>query len=171
MKKNSTLKHVWIMTAVYWVVGILSIFWGKLDHTFASQLKEINNIYVLVLIIILSLPLLLSLLLSVKVKMPRLICNQLVAVIYLLVVIATGVAYNLQNIIGYFFPIILFIIMALVAVFYALVRTFSSRKSGKYFFIDGKDKKECHDFWDAYKKYYVMGLTYGIIDGLITVIS
>lgn len=38
-------------------------------------------------------------------------------------------------------------------------------------FIDGKDKKECHDFWDAYKKYYVMGLTYGIIDGLITVIS
>ncbi|MBI1700143.1 hypothetical protein HYQ59_1491 [Lactobacillus crispatus] len=101
MKKNSTLKHVWIMTAVYWVVGILSIFWGKLDHTFASQLKEINNIYVLVLIIILSLPLLLSLLLSVKVKMPRLICNPLVAVIYLLVVIAAGVAYNLQNIIGY----------------------------------------------------------------------
>lgn len=135
MKKNSTLKHVWIMTAVYWVVGILSIFWGKLDHTFASQLKEINNIYVLVLIIILSLPLLLSLLLSVKVKMPRLICNPL------------------------------------VAVFYALVKTFSSRKSGKYFFIDGKDKKKCHDFWDAYKKYYVMGLTYGIIDGLITVIS
>ena len=41
----------------------------------------------------------------------------------------------------------------------------------KNFFIDGKDKKECHDFWDAYKKYYVMGLTYGIIDGLITVIS
>lgn len=36
MKKNSTLKHVWIMTAVYWVVGILSIFWGKLDHTFET---------------------------------------------------------------------------------------------------------------------------------------
>lgn len=169
-KKNETLRITWTMTAVYWVVGLLCMFWGKLDHIFAYQLKEINNVYALALLIILILPLLFSILLSLKVKPPRLICNPLVATIYLLVVIAAGMAYNLQDIIGYFFPIILFVLMAIIAVFYALIKTVRNKKNDKYYFIDDKDKKECSSFWDACKQYYVMGLTYGIIDGLLTTV-
>ena len=101
-KKNETLKITWIMTAVYWVVGLLCMFWGKINHAFANQVKDINNVYALTLLIILILPLLFSILLSMKVKPPRLICNPLVAVIYLLIVIAAGMAYNFQNIIGHF---------------------------------------------------------------------
>ena len=44
-KKNETLKITWIMTAVYWVVGLLCMFWGKIDHAFANQVKDINNVY------------------------------------------------------------------------------------------------------------------------------
>lgn len=57
-KKNETLKITWIMTAVYWVVGLLCMFWGKLDHVFSGQLKDINNVYALTLLIVLILPLL-----------------------------------------------------------------------------------------------------------------
>lgn len=170
MKKKKTLRNTWIMTAVYWVVGLLCMFWGKLDHIFAYQLKEVNNVYALALLIILLLPLLFSILLSLKVKPPRLICNPLVTAIYLLVVIAAGMAYNLQDIIGYFFPIILFVLMTIIAVFYALAKTVRNKRNGKYYFIDDKDKKECSSFWDAYRRYYVMGLTYGIIDGLLTTV-
>nr|WP_236629350.1 MULTISPECIES: hypothetical protein [Lactobacillus] len=162
-KKNDTVKITWIMTAVYWVVGLLCMFWGKLE-----QGKGTNNVYALSLLIILVLPLLFSILLSLKVKPPRLICNPLVTVIYLLVVIAAGMAYRFQNIIGYFFPLILFVLMAVLAVFYALVKTVRNKKKGKYYFIDDKDQKECQSFWDAYKQYYVTGLAYGIIDGLLT---
>lgn len=158
------------MTAVYWVVGLLCMFWGKLQHDLVFQLKEINNVYALTLLIVLILPLLFSILLSMKVKPPRLICNPLVTVIYLLVVIAAGMAYNFQNIIGYFFPIILFVLIAILAIFYALFKTVRNKKNGKYYFIDGKDKEECSSFWDAYKQYYAMGLTSGIIEGLLTVV-
>lgn len=48
-KKNETLKITWIMTAVYWVVGLLCMFWGKIDHAFANQVKDINNVYALTL--------------------------------------------------------------------------------------------------------------------------
>lgn len=170
MKNKETTKTVWIMTAIYWVVGLVSLFWGKLEHNVVFKLKAINNVYALTLLIILILPLLFSILLSLKVKPSRLICNPLVTVIYLLVVIAAGMAYNFQNIIGYFFPILLFILMAILAIFYALVKTFRNRKDGKYYFIDDEDKEECKSFWDAYKQYYVMGLTYGIIDGLLSAI-
>ena len=169
-KKNETLRITWIMTAVYWVVGLLCMFWGKIDHAFANQVKDINNVYALTLLIILILPLLFSILLSIKVKTPRLICNPLVAVIYLLIVIAAGMAYNFQNIIGYFFPIILLVLMAFLAIFYALLKTIRNKKNGKYYFVDGKDKEECNSFWDAYKQYYAMGLTSGIIEGLLTVV-
>ena len=53
-KKNETLKITWIMTAVYWVVGLLCMFWGKIDHAFANQVKDINNVYALTLLIISS---------------------------------------------------------------------------------------------------------------------
>ncbi|GFO99822.1 hypothetical protein LHEH8_15780 [Lactobacillus helveticus] len=59
-KKNETLKITWIMTAVYWVVGLLCMFWGKLNHVFSGQLKDINNGYALTLLIVLILPLLFS---------------------------------------------------------------------------------------------------------------
>ncbi|ADX69614.1 hypothetical protein [Lactobacillus helveticus] len=169
-KKNETLKITWIMTAVYWVVGLLCMFWSKLDHVFSGQLKDINNVYALTLLIVLILPLLFSILLSMRVKPPRLICNPLVTVIYLLVVIAAGMAYNFQNIIGYFFPIILFVLMAFLAIFYASFKTFRNKKNGKYYFIDGKDREECRNFWDAYKQYYAMGLTSGIIEGLLSAV-
>ena len=78
--------------------------------------------------------------------------------------------YNFQNIIGYFFPIILFVLMAFLAIFYALLKTIRNKKNSKYYFVDGKDKEECNSFWDAYKQYYAMGLTSGIIEGLLTVV-
>lgn len=170
MKKQETRKTVWIMTAVYWVVGILSFFRGKLEHGLSFYAQQINGVYGITLLIILVLPLLLAILLSLKVKPPRLICNPLVATIYLLIVIAAGMAYNFQNIIGYFFPLILFVLIAILAVFYALIKTVRNKKNGKYYFIDDEDKEECKSFWDAYKQYYVMGLTYGIIDGLFSAI-
>ena len=170
MKKQETRKTVWIMTAVYWVVGILSFFRGKLEHSLSFYAKQINGVYGITLLIILVLPLLLAILLSLKVKPPRLICNPLVATVYLLIVIAAGMAYNFQNIIGYFFPLILFVLIAILAVFYALIKTVRNKKNGKYYFIDDEDKEECKSFWDAYKQYYVMGLTYGIIDGLFSAI-
>ena len=113
MKNKETTKTVWIMTAIYWVIGLLSMFRGKLEHDVVFELKEVNNVYALTLLIILILPLLFSILLSLKVKPPRLICNPLVTVIYLLVVIAAGMAYNFQNIIGYLFPLILFVLIAI----------------------------------------------------------
>ena len=44
------------------------------------------------------------------------------------------------------------------------------RKKGKYYFIDGKDREECRNFWDAYKQYYALGLTSGIIERLLSVV-
>src|SRR5699024_11349807 len=124
----------------YWVVGLLCMFWGKIDHAFANQVKDINNVYALTLLIILILPLLFSILLSMKVKPPRLICNPMVAVIYLLIVIAAGMAYNFQNIIGYFCRIILFVLMAFLAMFYGLLKTISHKEKGKYYFVYANDK-------------------------------
>lgn len=171
MKKTDTLKTVWFMTAVYWIVGLLTMFWGKLDHILFYDLKETNNVYTLVLLSILLLPLFFSILVSLKVKLALIICRPLVAVIYLLVVIAAGMAYRLQDIIGYFFPIIIFVLMAILAIFYALVKTIRNKKNDKYYFIDDQDKIECNSFWDAYRQYYVMGLTEGIIESLLTMIS
>lgn len=170
-KKNETLGITWIMTAVYWVVGLLCMFWGKLDHILVYDLKDTNNGYVLALLIILLLPLFFSILVSLKVKLALIICRPLAAVIYLLVVIAAGMAYRLQDIIGYFFPIIVFVLMAILAIFYALVKTIRNKKNDKYYFIDDQNKIECNSFWEAYRQYYVMGLTEGIIESLLTMIS
>lgn len=79
-------------------------------------------------------------------------------------------AYNFKNIIGYFFPIILFVLMAFLAIFYASFKTFRNKKNGKYYFIDGKDREECRNFWDAYKQYYALRLTSGIIEGLLSAV-
>lgn len=170
-RKNQTLKITWIMTAVYWVVGILILFWGKIDHFIVYQLKEVNSFYTLVMLIILILPLLFSILLSMKVRPPRLICNPIFCLTYLLILIAAGIAYNLQSIIGYFFPFIFFIFMAILAIFYAVIKTFRNKKSSRYYYFNGKDQVECISFWDVFKKYYVKGLTYGIVEGLLTVIN
>lgn len=167
--KNKKRRNVWIMTAIYWVVGFLTLINGQLDHLFAYHLKNIASIYTIGLFIILLLPLFLSLSLFI-IKPPRLICNPLVAFTYLLIVISAGLAYDLQNIIGYIFLVIIFIVIAGGTMFYAIFKTFKHKKDDSYYFINGKDEKKCSSFWDAFKIYYCYGLTNGFFEILLAII-
>lgn len=169
MKNNQERKHLWLMTGIYWIVGIMGLFWGRLDQLFAYQIKNINSIYTFVLLIILLIPLLISLS-SFIFKPPHFICNPLMALLYLLIVISAGLAYNLQDVLGYIFLLIIFIIVAIGTVFYALFKTFMHKRNNKYYFVDSENKEECSNFWDTFKKYYLYGITRGILESILTVI-
>ncbi|MGQ5709900.1 hypothetical protein [Lactobacillus sp. PSON] len=162
MKQNENIKESWFFTCLYWIIGIVCFFWGGVKH--------INSYYGICLIITLILPVVYSLIVTLKIKVPHWVNKVPIAGIYLLIVIAVSLAYKLQDVIGYFIPIIFLIVFAILAIFYALYKTFKYRKNGRYYYVEENRKKRCDSFLEAFKEYYLEGLVSGIFEMILAAI-
>lgn len=162
MKQNENIKETWFFTGLYWIIGVVCFFWGGIKH--------IGNYFGISLIVVLFLPVIFSLLITLKIKLPDWVNKVPIAGFYLLIVIAVSLAYKLQDAIGYFIPIIFLIVFAILAVFYALYKTFKYRKNDRYYYVEGNRKKRCDNFWEAFKEYYLEGLVSGIFEMILAAI-
>lgn len=160
MKQSDQRAISWLMTGIMWLIGIVCFIWGGI--------KNISSIYGIVLMIALFCPLLISLLLTFRVKIPTI--HFFIAVLYLVFVIAASCAYKIQDYFGYILPVILLLFFTFLVLFYALFKTLRHRENGVYYFDDKDDHDKCKGFWDAFKQYYILGLTSGIIEGILTTI-
>lgn len=91
MKQKEERNMTWIITAVYWVIGLACVIWGGI--------KYINTFYGHFLIITLILPVLVALLVTFKLRL-RYLINGLVGIVYLLFVIGVGLQYKMQSTTG-----------------------------------------------------------------------
>lgn len=162
MKQKNLIMRAWVCTAVYLLIGTISIFWGGV--------KNIGNFYGISLVVALALPFFYAILTTFRIKMPVWLSSFGTIAAYMLIVITLSFTYQIQSFLGYFVLLFMVVFYAVLAVFYALLKTWRNRKNGKCYYIDGKKEKVCSSFGAAFKEYYLEGLTSGIIDGILTAI-
>lgn len=146
-----------------WFVTIMAIIVAAF-FVVCGGIKHISTIYGIVLIMMMILPLLVAILLTLKVKLPRLFCNWATIGLYFVFLIGIGMSYEEQSWIGLIFAIIILVVFMLMGMLVALIRTFRSRKNGKYYFTEEDHNKtfEYDSFGPAYRKYLSDTLIEGI---------
>lgn len=86
--KSLSIKASWILTIVYWLIGLVCLFLGGI--------KNIKNPFGIILIIVLIPPLIVSICRTLKIKLPHLLTNILTAAVYFLLVVCAAAAYKMQ---------------------------------------------------------------------------
>lgn len=148
----------WIMTGLYWIIGCLNFVLGGI--------KNYHTGYGWALLIVLLLPLLLSLALTVGMKPIRLINNVLMAIAWLVLTLAIGISYRMQDPFGWLLVIGFLLLYSIIAAILTLVSVLRHRKAGKYFVeIDGAED-QASGFSNAYWQYFVYYLLGGLIEVL-----
>lgn len=162
MKQKEERNMTWIITAVYWVIGLACVIWGGI--------KYINTFYGHFLIITLILPVLVALLVTFKLRL-RYLINGLVGIVYLLFVIGVGLQYKMQSTTGLLYLGGIIVAYLLIAAIIVLVKTLRSREDGRYHYVNENDKKkETLHFWIAYRNIYLNLATGGVIELIFAMI-
>lgn len=152
----------WLVTIIAILVAVFFIVRGSI--------KNIATMYGIALIIMMILPFLVAILLTLRIKLPHLFCNLTSLGLYVVFLIGIGLSYENQNWIDLIFAIIALVFFILLGMLVAMIRTFRSRKNGKYYFTeeDHNQTFEYDNFGQAYKKYLLSTLVEGIWDALFT---
>ncbi len=157
VKRNRT----WLLLVISLILSIIFIFWGGV--------KNVAKIYGIVLLVSAILPIVPAILLTAKVRLPRIFTSGWTFILYLFWIIGLCISYLIRSWFGIVFTLCLFIIFLILGMVYALIKTLRSRKGGKYYYTDEEDNKtyEYDSFGQAYRKYLVDAIEYGLIDVIL----
>ena len=162
MKQKEVKETAWLLTGMYWVIGIACLLWGGIIH--------INNNYGHVLMLALILPVIVATLLTFGLCL-HWIANGLVGVVYSLTVLGIGLQYKMQSTKGLLYLLLVIIVYVIIVAIVAPVKTLKNRKDGLYYYVDENDKKkESTHFLVAYKNNFLDSATGGVIELIFAII-